>query len=255
MTAADHTRYAEWDAAYVLGALSRSERLEFEDHLDTCEKCRAAVAELSGLPGLLGRLDHARAYALAEPDADAVAGRDVAVLVAVDREPDLDHAEAEHSRGLVTRIRARERAQKLRRRVGIAAGLAAAAVLASVLTIVVPPLVSPPPEPLVSAQLVPVADSSPIVATVALTPVGWGTRIDLECSYHPDASAYGPVEYSMWVVGRDGSEQAVSSWMAAPSSTVKLASGTALAVGDIADVQLRSADGTQTLLDAELPVG
>ena len=47
MTATDHTRYAEWDAAYVLGALSPAERREFEEHLDECEKCRAAVTELS----------------------------------------------------------------------------------------------------------------------------------------------------------------------------------------------------------------
>ena len=33
--------YAEWDAAYVLGALSPAERLEFEGHLSGCGRCRA----------------------------------------------------------------------------------------------------------------------------------------------------------------------------------------------------------------------
>ena len=39
-------RYATWDAAYVLGALSSSDRREYEAHLEGCERCRAAVAEV-----------------------------------------------------------------------------------------------------------------------------------------------------------------------------------------------------------------
>ncbi len=36
----DHARFAEWDSAYVLGALSPAERREYEEHLETCETCR-----------------------------------------------------------------------------------------------------------------------------------------------------------------------------------------------------------------------
>ena len=35
-------RYAEWDAAYVLGALSPSDRRTYERHLAECAACRAA---------------------------------------------------------------------------------------------------------------------------------------------------------------------------------------------------------------------
>ena len=52
----DGDGYATWDAAYVLGSLSSTERREFEAHLQTCDRCRAAVAELSGMPALLGLL-------------------------------------------------------------------------------------------------------------------------------------------------------------------------------------------------------
>ena len=48
--------YREWDAAYVLGALPPGERREFEEHLATCDACRAAVGEIAGLPGLLGQV-------------------------------------------------------------------------------------------------------------------------------------------------------------------------------------------------------
>src|SRR5439155_80201 len=74
-------RYAEWDAAYVLGALSSAERLEFEAHLGTCVACSARVAEMAGMPGILGRLDGASAEELRDlpADADAVIGTQGAV--------------------------------------------------------------------------------------------------------------------------------------------------------------------------------
>ncbi len=74
----DDDRYATWDAPYVLGSLSDDERREYEAHLQTCPRCRAAVAELSGIPALLGKLDAADVAALDEeqehPAATADAG-------------------------------------------------------------------------------------------------------------------------------------------------------------------------------------
>ena len=49
--------YETWDASYVLGALSSTERREYESHLNGCERCRSAVADLSGMPALLALLD------------------------------------------------------------------------------------------------------------------------------------------------------------------------------------------------------
>ena len=53
----DGDKYAEWDAAYVLGALSEMDRHEFDAHLDECPACREGVTELSGVPTLLSLLD------------------------------------------------------------------------------------------------------------------------------------------------------------------------------------------------------
>ncbi|MFZ3303057.1 MAG: AAA family ATPase, partial [Mycobacterium sp.] len=53
----DGDKYAEWDAAYVLGSLSEADRREFEAHLDECRSCWDAVTELSGMPALLSLLD------------------------------------------------------------------------------------------------------------------------------------------------------------------------------------------------------
>jgi anti-sigma factor RsiW len=55
----DHERYADWDGAYVLDALTPAEREEFERHLAVCTECRRTVAELLPLPGLLRRVDEA----------------------------------------------------------------------------------------------------------------------------------------------------------------------------------------------------
>ena len=49
-------RFATWDAAYVLGALSPVERLEYEEHLAGCPACQSAVSELAGMPGLLAQV-------------------------------------------------------------------------------------------------------------------------------------------------------------------------------------------------------
>jgi len=57
-------RFAQWDAAYVLGALSPAERREFEEHLATCPHCQAAVSELAALPGLLAQVSPADAAML-----------------------------------------------------------------------------------------------------------------------------------------------------------------------------------------------
>ena len=67
----DDDPYAMWDAAYVLGSLSGHERREFEAHLATCPRCRAAVAELSGIPALLAQLDAEEVEALDDPAAEA----------------------------------------------------------------------------------------------------------------------------------------------------------------------------------------
>ncbi|WP_227979183.1 anti-sigma factor family protein [Nocardia spumae] len=79
MTSADtasHDEYATWDAPYVLGALPQEQRLAYENHLTDCTDCRAAVAELSGLPGLLSRVPGEVALSLVDDTAGGRAGAD-----------------------------------------------------------------------------------------------------------------------------------------------------------------------------------
>lgn len=51
--AEEHRRYRELLGAYVLGQLREAEAAELESHLEGCESCRAEVAELREVAGLL----------------------------------------------------------------------------------------------------------------------------------------------------------------------------------------------------------
>lgn len=64
--------------AYVLGALPPAERTAFEAHLAGCALCRDEVADLAGIPGLLGRLDAAVAESLLGDASRAPAGPEAA---------------------------------------------------------------------------------------------------------------------------------------------------------------------------------
>lgn len=235
MTATDHTRYAEWDAAYVLGSLSPAERKEYESHLEDCKPCRASVAELSALPGLLGRLDAARAFALLDAHGDT-------------GQPPAD---------LVERIRARDRSRRIRRGLLSIGGVAAAAVLASVLTLVIPPIVAPSAPsapPTETVAFVPTADGVPVEASAELSRVAWGTSIRMTCSYRAadPANDYGPVEYALWVTGTDGSESALSTWTSTSGDSVVVTAGTAIDLADISRLEVRDASGERVLLDADI---
>ncbi|MEV6446903.1 zf-HC2 domain-containing protein [Amycolatopsis sp. NPDC051716] len=59
--------YRDWDAAYVLGALSPAERREYEGHLGGCVACAAAVASFAGMPGILSVVPRETSVELLEP--------------------------------------------------------------------------------------------------------------------------------------------------------------------------------------------
>jgi putative zinc finger protein len=233
-----HAHYADWDAAYVLGSLSPAERREFETHLEGCERCQASVAELSGLPGLLARLDGDRALELLERNDDAAA----------DEAAPIPPIPAD----LVARIQARETVRRSRRRARLLLGVAAAAVIAA--AIVIPVSIAAVPHPTVSTALSQVV-SSPLSADVELTSVGWGTKVEMSCHYRdidsgaPETTRW---DYALWVVQKNGTASELSSWSAANNSTVTLSAGTSVPVAQIAAVQVRSLRDGRVLLESDL---
>ncbi|WP_394769724.1 anti-sigma factor family protein [Lacisediminihabitans sp.] len=220
--------YAEWDAAYVLGALSPVERLEFERHLSTCDACAAGVAELAGLPGLLAKVPAADLETVA-PVEDSVPPTLLPRLV-------------------------RSATRRRRRSRGLVAGaIVATAAAAAAVALAIPLAFAPPaPTPTLAAsgarvslsQVVPTSLS----ASALLVGESWGTRIDMRCSYAAPASATAPGygvarQYEMFVTDASGNVSQVATWSAAPGSTVEPSGTTSLRPSEIAAVDVRSADG------------
>lgn len=221
--------YEEWDAAYVLGGLTPAERREFEAHLRTCGRCAGAVAELAGIPALLGRVPAEEAFALLGDGPPAAAPV-----------PDL-------LSGLLAAVRRRRRRLVL---AGIGT-LAAAAVAAGIVALPGVLLSSSPP---VSVNLE-AGSSSPLSANVQLMAESWGTRVDMSCRYEgaPAPAGTGRWRYALAVTDRTGHETIVSSWAAGPGDTVHTTGTVDLAAGEIASIAVKSAKTGGVLLRADLP--
>jgi hypothetical protein len=222
--------HAEQDGAYVLGSLSPAERLDFERHLATCEECSRSVRQLAGLPGLLSRVDPA---VLEEPS-DAAA-------------PPVPDA-------LLTNL-VREVSRTQRRRRYVTSGLAAAAILA-VAALGFSALRSqddarPPAAAATAPALAMTAlGDVPVHARLALQSVAWGTKLQLACTYSPDAgwttSPHAPT-YTLYVRTRDGRSEEVGTWRSVEGHTMQLSAATATRRQDIASVEVRTASGRPIL--------
>ncbi len=222
------------DGAYVLGALSPEERLAFERHLPGCDSCALSVRQLAGLPGLLARVP-------------------VEILEA--EQPPVPVPET-----LLPALVRRARRDQ-RRRTWLTGGLVAAAAVIAVGAVGVAtlggdddggPEAAPSQDPTTaSARIMQPVGNEPISGWLSLTEVGWGTRLDLTCSYAEESNAYEDPSwstYTMYVHTTDGRVERVASWKALPGEEMHLSAATAADTGDITDVEVRTAAG-DTVLD------
>lgn len=216
--------YLDADGAYVLGALSPTERSEFEQHLNGCPECAAAVRQLAPLPGLLGRVDPAML------DSRQPGSSRLPVLLA---------AVADSRRG-----QARARRWRLALATAAAAVVAAAGALAGAAV-----LDGSGPgaedEPVPAAQrMEPVSAVVPVTAQVRLRDTDAGTAVWMQCGYpaHVDYEG-GPLVFRLVAVGRDGSREQVGSWRAGPGDEVEMTGITRLVGTDLMRLELQDAGG------------
>lgn len=221
---------AHLDGAYVLGALAPEERLDFERHLAGCPTCSRAVRDLAGLPGLLAQVspEVVESPLLPEPVPGTL----------------LPH--------LVREVR---RTQHRRRwAVGLAAAAAVVALGAGGVAVVAvtgddgarPQAVPSQPAPtLAAAQEMAQIDQTGVWGTVSLTPVPWGTRLDLTCTYDAPADVYheGEHTYALVVHTRDGGTERVATWNGVPGKTMRVTGATALTTDQIRSVEVHDATG------------
>lgn len=221
----EHPPFEQWDAAYVLGALCVEDRHAYEDHLSTCATCRAAVAELAAIPGLLATVPKdAVPQLLEEP------GPDGGPQPSPDRLPALQH--------LAHRVRRR----RWWRTAAASAATASALLLA--------PLLQAAGGPALTAQLSP-SPGTRLSAEARLTAEQWGARIALDCRY-PAGSAP-TAEYELYLTDRRGRTTLVSTWDEGPGSTAQVVATTATRVADIARIDVRKAASGDVVLEARIP--
>ena len=221
--------FALSDAAYVLGALSPSDRRAFEEHLKVCAACASSVGELAGLPGLMSKVSEDQLNAHVEPPP--------ATLL-----PSLARA---------------VRRERGRRRLYVGTAAAAAALLIAVGASVItrpdsparPPVAAPSSTPSGSANLALSAVlPSPITASARLVDVAWGTRIDLTCAYSSKGKApAGGFPYALVVIDRQGVAQQVAAWKAPPGRELTVMGASSLPRNEIAAVEVRTLTGLALL--------
>lgn len=224
---AEHERLSSWDGAYVLGALAAADRAEYEAHLAVCADCRAAVAELAPTAGLLSRLSAERARA-----------------VGVESGPVALPAPDPALRGRLVRTARRRRARR------VTAWTLAASV--ALIAVAVPSViaVSGAGQPAGVVYALDDIGGAPLEASVKLTSVPWGTRIDLVCQYTGQVldAPPGGWPYALAVTDDTGSTSVLSTWRAGPGSTTELSAGTDVAASNIDAVEIRTVDGDRVVM-------
>jgi hypothetical protein len=240
-------KFAQWDAAYVLGALSPSERREFEEHLSRCAACQAAVSELAAIPGLLAQISPADAAMLSLADDTSAEYAETPALSAAQAEV-IEHGPPPSLLPeMIKKVRMRRR-----RMVAAVAGIAAAVILvvgglavgAGVL-----PLQPDPQERVAFSAVVP----SSITAIADLIPGEDGTQINVECVYAEvnDPRPGGAHEtYSIFVVDRSGNATEIKEWPATPNKQMRPSGTTPLSLSQIADLEIRETATDEVLLRA-----
>lgn len=170
--------------AYSLGLLEEQDRLEFEAHLAQCEACRAELAELSPLAGLLSGIGPV------EDPADPITDASITDLV--------------HRRATAQRRRTRWQvlvaaaAGVVLLAGGLAAGLAAAPSHPRVVTAA--PGVTGTRHSAVNL-------ATHLKGTVGLVSKAWGTQISLDL-----ADIRGPLECQLIAVSKTGEQRIVTGW-------------------------------------------
>jgi Putative zinc-finger len=240
-------KFAQWDAAYVLGALSPGERREFEEHLAGCPMCQAAVSELAAIPGLLAQVSAADAAMLSmavdnhgsqgESDAPNTAEGEF-----IDQGPPPSLLPK-----MIKKVRTRRR-----RMLAAVAGIAAAVLLViGGLAAGLLPLRPESPQRVAFSPVVPTA----ITAIADVIPGKDGTDIKVECVYAEvnDPRPGGSHEtYSIFVVDRAGHAEEIKEWPATPNKQMRPSGSTPLKVSQIADLEIRQSDTNEVLLRAPL---
>jgi hypothetical protein len=213
---------AEWDAAYVLGALSLEERRAYENYLADNPEKAAELTEFDPMPGILDALSPEEALALT------------------------DLAAPQPDNNVASLAQAAAKRQRRARRSMLAVAVAAAAALA-----IVGGVVGATVFPRTSVQTVAMEPMAPgaregLTAQLAVTEKKWGTELNWACEYTKDWSR-DVASYDIVVTTTDGTQTTVGSWKPAGDEATGLSAATSIPTSQIRSVDIRVSGTDQPL--------
>jgi anti-sigma-K factor RskA len=219
MSVHDHDRFRDLTAAHVLGALDPEDRIELEDHLRDCQRCRADTIDFAPLPALLGLID--------PPDL-------------AEEDPTADHHLAD---GVVAGARedlARLRSSRRRWRTAAAALLAGAAVVLAIAVVSV--LLEDGDDGRDPIELA-IDSVEGITGDVVVDERSWGTYVHLSVEGLPERDLY-----RLWAVDRAGAWHEAGTWLPTADASARLGGSTHLRLADIDRLVVTSDDQDDELL-------
>jgi hypothetical protein len=211
---------AEWDAAYVLGALSLEERRIYESYLAANPARAAELTELAGMPGILNALSRDEAVALT----------DLAGAPPAEDRPD----------NVASLAQAAAKRQQRSRRTWLSTAVASAAALVitgGVVGATVFPRSSAPTQTVAMQAMQPTPRGG-LTAELAVTEKKWGTELHWACQYTKDWSR-NVGSYDIVVTTHDGVQRAVGSWKPAGDEATGLSAATSIPAAQIRTVDIR----------------
>ncbi len=227
--------FAEWDAAYVLGALPVQQRHSYEEHLADCAVCRDAVGELAGMPALLGQLPVAEATALGEQGGSGTEPTDPVPA-------SLAGMAAPRSRSWVWPVIVIMLALLIGGASGY--GLRAATQPAQL-----PPAVSRAADLRVAFTAV---NGAPLIAVADLVPGSGATTVRIECQYSGSSGYGGIPSYALWAVDNSGRRYRGDSWRATPGVLITSSSRFAVPRSRIAELTITDTATGDVLMRARV---
>lgn len=215
---------AEWDAAYLLGALTADEAVEYERFLaGTAQPTESP--ETVDIPAILDVLSPEEALALiGEPPGSEIS------------EPQATQPAS------LTAQRQLRRARRTRMATAFASA-AAFLLVGGIVGYAVIPRESPAG---IALQAMAAGERPGVTASLAVSDESWGTRLDWQCQYTKDW-ATNVASYDLIVTTKDGAESTVASWSPSGDAATNLAAATVIPTSDIRSVTIREA-GTVTPL-------
>ena len=229
--------YRDWDAAYVLGALSVDERKEFENHLTNCTHCLNAVGQLAGIPAILSKIDQQSVDALINESYEVSATSswdDSAFLVK-----------------LAKRAEQEKRKTKIRQAISLVAAAVISISAGIGISAAFHSSTNSGDSTLALSSNIRVTNLVPHIMTAKLrvTSKAWGTKVDWNCTYLAGVSSrYSQKKYDLVATDIGGHRTVLATWVATGSKALGMSTTTSLTISQLKSVEITAASSPQPLV-------